>query len=61
MFLQHIGHAAHMFIKFAVGYFFVIIRVIALPDDCGLIGPLFKVAINAIGRNVYNAIFIPFD
>ena len=60
--LQHIGHAAGVFQKLGIGD----VqggrgRAVRLPDDRGLVGARHHVTVNAIGRHVQRAIFIPLD
>ena len=49
---QSTGEAADLFIKFAIGNALADRRIITLPDDGGVIGLLWQMAINAIDAGV---------
>ena len=58
---QHIGKAADVGVEFAVGDFFGIVRVVTFPDDGHLIGAVFQMPVEAIGRYIERAVLVPFD
>ena len=60
--LQHIGATADLFVQRAIAY--VLRRrvwIIGFPDDRDIIAALGQMTVNAIGGNVENAVFKPFD
>ena len=58
---QNIGETADIFIKLAIGDFFGLSRVIALPDDGDVILFFRQVAVDAICTSVQGSIFKPAD
>src|SRR5215470_13267879 len=58
---QHIGELAHLRMQLLVGNLFVILRVVALPYDCGLVAPLRQMAIDAVEARVELSVLEPFD
>ncbi len=60
-FLQRVGHAAHFGVQLAIGDLLRLRRIVAFPDDRGLVGALGEMAIDAVGRHVQHAIVVPAD
>ena len=61
MTFEDIGEAADFVVQFLIGDVAAVFRVVAFPDDRGLVGPLREMTINAIHRNIGGAVAIPFD
>ena len=59
--LQRVGHAADFGMQLAIGDLLALGRVVALPDDRGLVATLGEVAIDAVGRDVQHAVMEPAD
>ena len=60
-FLQHIGEAADLLVQFRVGDVPRDGRIVAFPDDRGLIGALRQMPVDAIHRDIGRAVLEPFD
>jgi hypothetical protein len=61
MFLQHIRHAAGVFVKLTVGDFLVVVGIVAFPDDGSLVAALLKMPVDAIDRDIGDTVLVPFD
>ena len=59
--LEDIGKAADFVVQLLVGDVLGIFGIVAFPDDRGLLGAFFEVAIDAIERDVGRAVTEPFD
>ena len=60
--LQHrVGKAADFAVQLAVADLQIVRRIVALPDDGGLVGAGGQVTVDAVGGNVEGAVFEPFD
>ena len=57
--LQHIGHAAHLGVQFAEGDVAAVGGIVAFPDDRRLVLAVGQVTVDAIGRDVQDAILKP--
>ncbi len=58
---QHVGETADLGVQLFVGEFLVVFRIVAFPQDGGLVAALGEVAIDAIVAGVQRAILEPFD
>src|SRR5215510_219863 len=58
---EHVGEFRDALVQLAVGDFFVVGGVIALPDNRHLVGTFFQMPVDAIDRNVKHAVFVPFN
>src|SRR6185369_16987750 len=58
---QHIGEAANFGVQLLVGELFVVLRIVALPQDGGLVTTLRKMAVDAVVTDVQRSILEPFD
>ena len=58
-FLQDVGELAHGGVEVAVGDRVAVARIIALPDEGGLVAAGFEVAVDAVGGDVEDAVRIP--
>src|SRR5579884_856921 len=56
---QDIGETAHRLVQFAIGDMTVLARIVALPDDRGLIAAPGEMAIETIGRGVQCPVLVP--
>ncbi len=59
--LQHVGEAADLLGKLSIGDVFGFRRIVALPDDRRLVGSLGQMPVDAVHRDIGDAIFEPFD
>ncbi len=59
--LQHIGEAADMIVQFAIGDMERLVRIVAFPDDRRLVAAGFEMTVEAVHRDIGDAILIPFD
>src|SRR5262249_29177256 len=59
--LQHIGKAAYFGVQLLVGKLFVVLRIVALPQDGRLVTALGKMAVDAVVADVQRAVLEPFD
>src|SRR5262249_4504931 len=59
--LQHIGEAAYFGVQLLVGKLFVVLRIVALPQDGRLVAALGKMAVDAVVADVQRAVLEPFD
>src|SRR5262249_52597772 len=59
--LQHIGEAGDFSVQLLVGKRFVVLRIIALPQDGGVVTALGKMAVDAVMADVQRAVLEPFD
>ena len=59
--LHRIGKPADMFMQLAIGDLRVVFRVIAFPDDRGLVATGFQMPVDAVNTGVQRTVFIPFD
>src|SRR4029077_16918458 len=58
---QDVGEAAHLVVQLLVGDALVFLRVVAFPDDRGLVRPLRQMAVDAVVGDVGDAVLEPFD
>ena len=58
---EHVGKLAHFGVQFAIGDLAIFSRVVPFPDDGDLVAALAQMAIQAVGRDVEQAILIPLD
>src|SRR4029078_8070281 len=58
---QDVGEFANLVVQLTVGDVLRLGRIVALPDDRGLIAALLEMPIDAIRGNVENAVLEPFD
>ena len=56
-----IGQLANLCVQLRISDMRTVLRVVAFPDDCGLIAARGEVAINTIRADVQLAIFIPLN
>ncbi len=59
--LQDVGKLAHLGVQLAVGELAIFGRVVPFPDDGDLVAALGQMAVQTVGRDVEQAVFIPFD
>src|SRR5262245_29468372 len=59
--LQHIGEAAYFGMQLLIGKLFVVLRIVALPQDGRLVTALGKMAVDAVVADVQCAVLEPFD
>src|SRR5262249_56249701 len=59
--LQYIGEAAYFGVQLLVGKLFVVLRIVALPQDGRLVAALGKMAVDAVVADVQRAVLEPFD
>src|SRR5215467_5741993 len=59
--LQHIGEAAYFGVQLLVGKLFVVLRIVALPQDGRLVAALGKMPVDAVVADVQRAVLEPFD
>ena len=59
--LEHIRHAANVFIKLAIGDLLVDIGVVAFPDDGDLVATALQVTVDTVVGDVGDAVLIPLD
>ena len=59
--LEDVGEAADVLVKLLVGDIFGITRLVALEDDRGLVAALLEMAVDAVHRDVGDAVLVPFD
>ncbi len=59
--LQHVGEAADFGVKLPIGDVPALFRVVALPQDRGLVAPRLQVAVEAVMGGVELAVVIPAD
>ena len=60
-FLERVGHAADFAVQLAVRDLLRLRRIVAFPDDRGLVGAPGEVTVDAVGRDVQHAIVEPAD
>src|ERR1044072_4505880 len=58
---QDVGHPARLIVQLLVGDLLVVLRVVAFPDDRGLVGALRQMAVDAVVGDVGDAVLEPFD
>jgi len=58
---QNIGEAANLFVQLGVGDVARHRRVVAFPDDRGLVGARGEVAVDAVHRDIGRAVLVPFN
>ena len=58
---QHIGEFADVLVKLIVGDMRVLVRLVAFPDDRGLVAPRRHMAVDAVGADIERAVLVPFD
>ncbi len=49
---EYVGQFAHLVVQHLIGDFFVVIRIIALPNDCRLIGFFGKMTIDTVDAHI---------
>ena len=59
--LQRVREPAHRLVQLAVGHPAILARVVALPQDRGLLGALRQMAIDAVVRCVERPVLVPGD
>src|SRR5438270_8769235 len=59
--LQRIRKPAHRLVQLAVGDPAILARVVALPEDRGLLGTPWQMAIDAVVRRVEGPVLVPGD
>src|SRR5438046_728317 len=59
--LQRIRKPAHRLVKLAVGHPAILARIVALPEDRGLLGTPWQMAIDAVVRRVEGPVLVPSD
>ena len=60
-FFHGVGESAHFGMQLLVGDGLVVGRLVAFPDNRRLVAACFQVAVDAVGRRVERAVFVPFD
>ncbi len=58
---QDVGHPAHLVVQLLIGDLLVVLRVVAFPDDRGLVGALSQMPVDAVVGDVGDAVLEPFD
>jgi len=59
--VQDVAELRDLLVELAIGDVLGEARVVAFPDDRGLVGPGREMAVDAIGRDVELAVLEPFD
>jgi hypothetical protein len=59
--LQYVGELANLLVKLAVGDLFVVLGIIALPDDGNLIAPAIEVTVQAVVADIELGTLKPLD
>ena len=58
---QHVGEAADLVVQLLIGDVLGILRIVAFPDDRGLIAAAVQMAVDAVVGDVGRAVLEPFD
>ena len=58
---QDVGHLADFVVQLAIGDVLRLGRIVALPDDGGLVAALVEMAVDAVPGDVEHAVLEPFD
>ncbi|MOA19605.1 hypothetical protein D3C78_1400000 [compost metagenome] len=58
---QDVGETAHVAVQLFIGDVLALGGVVAFPDNGGLVAALGEMSVQAVGREIQRAVFIPFN